>query len=83
VFHMDVAKIDQDVAHVAMTVYICCKHPFQMFYLPDVCCKYAYFDVAYVSHICYKFYLDVFICFAMPFFQVFLRVFCKCFRRMF
>jgi hypothetical protein len=33
VFHMDVAKMDPDVAHVAMVVHVCCKHPFQMFYL--------------------------------------------------
>ena len=31
VFHMDVAKKDRDVAHVAIVVHVCCKHPFQMF----------------------------------------------------
>jgi hypothetical protein len=84
VFHMDVAKIDQDVAHIAMVVHVCYKRPFQMFYLPfsDVCCKYVYFDVAYVSHICCKFYLDVLYVLQCPF-PVFSRVFCKCFRRMF
>jgi hypothetical protein len=30
---MDVAKIDRDVAHIAMVVYVCCKRSFQMFYL--------------------------------------------------
>ena len=52
VFHMDVAKVDHDVAHVAMAIHVCCKRPFQMFYLPfsNVCCKCAYLDVAYVSH---------------------------------
>jgi hypothetical protein len=33
VFHMDVAKIDRDVAHVAMVVHICCKCLVQMFHL--------------------------------------------------
>ena len=61
-FHMDVAKIDRDVAHVAMVVHICCKRPFQMFHLlfSDVCCKFAYLDVAYVSHICCKSMFEIF-----------------------
>jgi hypothetical protein len=33
VFHMNVVKIDRDVAHVAMVVHVCCKRPFQMFHL--------------------------------------------------
>jgi hypothetical protein len=33
VFHMDVVKIDRDVAHVAMVIHICCKRPVQMFHL--------------------------------------------------
>ena len=33
VFHMNVAKIDHDVAHVAMVVNVCCKCPFQRFHL--------------------------------------------------
>jgi hypothetical protein len=28
VFHLDVAKIDRDVAHVAMTIHVCCKFMF-------------------------------------------------------
>jgi hypothetical protein len=32
-FDMDVAKIDRDVAYVAMAIHICCKRLFQMFYL--------------------------------------------------
>jgi hypothetical protein len=52
-----------------MVVHVCCKRPFQMFHLlfSDACCKCAYSDVAYVSRICCKFYLDVFICFAIAF----------------
>jgi hypothetical protein len=33
VFHMDVAKVDRDVAYVAMVVHVCCKLLFLMFYL--------------------------------------------------
>jgi hypothetical protein len=28
VFHMDVAKLDRDVAYVAMVVHVCCKRLF-------------------------------------------------------
>jgi hypothetical protein len=30
-FHMDVAKVDRDVAYVAMVVHVCCKHLSQCF----------------------------------------------------
>jgi hypothetical protein len=33
VFEMDVAKVDRDVAYVAITIHTCCKRLFQMFYL--------------------------------------------------
>jgi hypothetical protein len=33
VFHFDVAKVDRDVAHIAMAIHVCCKCMFQMFYL--------------------------------------------------
>jgi hypothetical protein len=33
VFHIDVAKVDQDVVYVAMAIYACCKGVFQIFYL--------------------------------------------------
>jgi hypothetical protein len=33
VFHTDVAKVDQDVAEVAMVVHVCCKLLFSMFHL--------------------------------------------------
>jgi len=33
VFHIDVAKVDQDVAYVAMVIHVCCKRLFQMFHL--------------------------------------------------
>jgi hypothetical protein len=85
VFNADVAKVDRNVAHVAiMVVHICCKLLLPMFYLffPDICCKYVYLDVSYVSHICCK-------CFSWMlrmFYngsQVFFMCFCKCFRCIF
>jgi hypothetical protein len=33
VFHMEVAKVDWDVAYVAMAIYVCYKHMFQIFHL--------------------------------------------------
>jgi hypothetical protein len=33
VLHIDVAKVDQDVAHVAITIHECCTHLFEMFHL--------------------------------------------------
>jgi hypothetical protein len=33
VFRMDAAKVDQDVAYVAMVVHVCCKLLFLMFHL--------------------------------------------------
>jgi hypothetical protein len=33
VFQMDVAKVDQDVAYVAMVVHVCCKRLSPMFHL--------------------------------------------------
>ena len=60
VFHTDVAKIDRDVAHVAIVVHICCKCLFLMFHL------FFYTYVAslsgcciYFTHILQVFYLDV------------------------
>jgi hypothetical protein len=53
-FYKDVAKVDCDVAYVAMVVHVCYKLMFPMFnlFFLDVCCKFVYLDVAYVSHIC-------------------------------
>jgi hypothetical protein len=33
IFHMDVAKVDSNVAYVAMVVHVCCKLLFPMFHL--------------------------------------------------
>jgi hypothetical protein len=32
-FHIDVAKVYQDVAYVASVLKVCCKHLFKMFHL--------------------------------------------------
>ena len=55
-FHADIAKVDQDVAYVAMVVHVYYKLMFPTFYLflPDVCYKCVYLDIVYVSHICCK-----------------------------
>jgi hypothetical protein len=50
VFHVDVAKVDRDVTHVAMAIHICVKFMFLMFHLfqlyvasvSSVCCKSRY-----------------------------------------
>jgi hypothetical protein len=33
VVHMNVVKVDWDVAYVAMAIHVCCKRLFQMFHL--------------------------------------------------
>jgi hypothetical protein len=79
VLHMDVAKVDQNVAYVAMVVHVCCKRLFPMFHLffPDVCCKSVYLNVAYVLHICCKYFIWMLRMFVMvsSVFQMFLQVF--------
>jgi hypothetical protein len=48
----------------------------------EVCCKFVYLDVAYVSYICLQvFYLEV--AYFFQWFQVFFWYFCKCFRCIF
>ena len=50
-FYIDVAKIDRDVAHVAMTIHVCFKYMFQMFHLFQMYVTSVYLDVV-------KVYLD-------------------------
>ena len=60
VFHMDVAKIYRDVAHVAMVVHVCCKRPFQMFhllfqtYVVSVLIWMLHMFHTYVARVCFK-----------------------------
>jgi hypothetical protein len=56
-FHLDVAKVDPDVAHVTITIHVCCKCMSQMFQLfLKVCSKCVFqmfhLDVACVSSGC-------------------------------
>ena len=59
-FLANVAKVDRDVAYVAMVVHLCCKLLFPMFYLffkrmLQVCLSRCYV----FTHIMQVFYLDV------------------------
>jgi hypothetical protein len=72
VFHMDVAKVNRDVAYVVVVARVCFKILFPMFHL------FFQMYVAYVSHICYKCFIwilrtcvMVFKCFQVFFLQVF------------
>jgi hypothetical protein len=62
-FYADVAKVDRDVARVAIVVHVCCKLSvpsvfIRVFY--DVSYKRVYLDVAYVFRLMLQvFYLDV------------------------
>ena len=61
VFHMDVAKVDQDVAYVASVSEACCKRLFKMVHLSQTyVASVFYLDVARVSHICCKSMFEVF-----------------------
>ena len=73
VFQMDVAKVDQDVAYVAMVVHLCSKCLPLMFHLffHTYVISVFHSDVAYVSHICCK-------CFIWM-----LRMFCNGYTRLF
>jgi hypothetical protein len=58
VFQMDVAKVNRDVVYIVMVVNV-----LQMYVnnvssvFSDVYCKCVYLDVAYVSHICYMYFI--------------------------
>jgi hypothetical protein len=61
VFHMDVAKVDRDVAYVAMVVHLCCKHLLPMFHLFFRCMLQEYLSRCFICfiHMLQVFYLDV------------------------
>jgi hypothetical protein len=80
VFHMDVVKVNRDVAYVAMVVYVCCKLLFPMFHLffrrlLQVCLSGCYICFTHMFTSVLSGYC---VCFCNGF-----RCFCKCFRRMF
>jgi hypothetical protein len=61
VFCIDIAKVDQDVAYVAMVVHLCCKCLFLMFFCFFRCmlqvCLSGY--CICITHMFQVFYLDV------------------------
>jgi hypothetical protein len=60
VFHMDVAKVDWDVAYVTMVVHVCCKRLSSMFHMLQVC---LFGCCICFTHMLHVFYLDVvFVC---------------------
>jgi hypothetical protein len=75
VIHMDVVKVDRDVAYVAIVVHVCCKLMFPMFHLSflDVCSSVFYPDVAYASHICCKCFIAYGLQWFSSVFHVFLQ----------
>jgi hypothetical protein len=51
-FHMDVTKVDRDVAHVAMIIHVCCKRLFKnVSSVSKRMLQVFYLDVAYVLYI--------------------------------
>ena len=81
-FHLDVAKVDRDVAHVVMVILVCCNCMFQMFYLffqtyvASVFVWMLHMFHIYVARVLSE--CSVFKCLFMSF-----QVFCMCFRCMF
>ena len=58
VFHLDVLKVDQNVAHVAMAIHVYFECMFQMF----LCffrrsLQVFHLDVLYVSLVCYNYFI--------------------------
>jgi hypothetical protein len=62
---MNIAKVDRDVAYVAMVVHVCCKGLLLMFHLcfSDPYCKCIYLDVAYVFIWMLRMVAMIFMCF--------------------
>jgi hypothetical protein len=79
VFHTDVAKVDRDVAYVAIVVHLCCKRLFPVFYLfSDICCTCVHTYVSSVLSGRYVMFAIVFKCFSGVFANVSETCF-KCF----
>jgi hypothetical protein len=62
-FRIDVAKVDRDVAYVAMAIHACCKRLFQIFHLPSASQTYVTSILCGCcicsTHMLLVFYLDV------------------------
>jgi hypothetical protein len=81
VFYVDVAKVDRDVAYVAMDVHVCCKLLFPMFHL-FFFRRMLQVSFIWMLHMFHTYVASVLsgccVCFTM-----FFRCFCKCFKCMF
>ena len=76
-FHMDVAKVNQDVAYVAMVVHVYMLQasvPNVSSIFSDVCCKCVYLDVVYASHVYCKCFIQI-LRMVLKCFYVFLQLF--------
>ena len=72
-FHMDVAKVDRDVAHIVMVVHVYCKHPFQMFL---ICFQTYVASILFGCCICFTHMLQMF----YPYVAYVLQSLFKCFK---
>jgi hypothetical protein len=64
VFHMDIAKLDRDVAYVVSISEPCCKHLFKMFHLFQTYVASVFdVDVAHISHTYCKSMFKIFLLF--------------------
>jgi hypothetical protein len=72
IFHMDVAKVDRDVAYVTMAIHVGCKRLFQIFYLFFIGMLQVCLSACCIcfTHMLLVFYLDVAYVFVTDF-QVF------------
>jgi hypothetical protein len=88
-FHIDVAKVYQNVAYVAMVVHVCCKllFPKLLYLFFQTCVASVFIWVLHIifTHMLHVFHLDIAYILQWPF-QAFLGVFisvsnvcCKCF----
>ena len=82
-FHTDVAKVDRDIAHVAMVVHVCCK--LLLVNVSSVFSTHVTSVFIWMLHIFHTYDANVLsgCCEYLQWFQVFFRCFCKCFGCMF
>ena len=65
-FHMDIAKVDRDVAYVESVSEACYKYLLKMFHrFRTYVASVLYLDVTHVSHICCKSTFEIFQCFSL------------------
>jgi hypothetical protein len=79
VFYTDVAKVDRDVAYVAMVVHVCCKRLFPMFHFFRRMLQVCLFGCC----ICFHTYVPSVLSRCCVMFAMVFKYFCRCFRGMF